>query len=144
MIKQELLELLQFATAKDLKELLALKKELVALEKKHEELVRQFVSVTEELGGLHTSLGTKSLARAARRRGRAQPPLSSLIAEILKEEKRPLGVNEICEALLQEKQYRTKSKNFKAHVRIVLYKNDKGLFEKARPGRFRLAAGKRG
>jgi ABC-type branched-subunit amino acid transport system ATPase component len=64
------------------------------------------------------------------------------IAEILREKKRPLGVNDICDALLQEKKYKTKAKNFKANVRILLYKNEKGLFKKAGPGRFRAAAKK--
>ncbi len=151
MAKKELLALLQYATVKDLKELLALKKELVALEKKQQELLEQFTSVSKDLGSLQTSLGkhgrtkagTRVKARTRKGRG-AQPPLSSLIADILKEKKRPLGVNEICDALLQEKKYKTRAKNFKANVRIVLYKNDKGLFKKAGPGRFRLApAGKK-
>ena len=63
-----------------------------------------------------------------------------MIAEILKEKKKPLGVNDICDALLKEKKYKTKAKNFKANVRILLYKNEKGLFRKSGPGRFRLAA----
>jgi len=170
MAKKELLTLLQSASVKDLKELLALKKELDELEKKQKALLKQFTSVSKDLGSIQTTFGkskrkkpatrvkkaTKKAARKpakkktkkrAKRRGTkkrvVQPSLSSLIVEILKEKKKPLGVNDICDALLKEKKYKTKAKNFKANVRILLYKNEKGLFKKAGPGRFRLAAKKR-
>lgn len=151
MAKKELLTLLQSASVKDLKELLALKKELVALEKKEKALLRQVTAVSRDIGSIQTAFektgGTKAAGKGARKsskRAKAlQPPLALLIEEILAEKKRPLGVNEICDALLREKKYKTKAKNFKANVRILLYKNEKGLFEKARPGRFRLAAAKK-
>ena len=40
------------------------------------------------------------------------------------------------EVLLKEKGYKTKAKNFKSQVRILLYKNEKGLFKKTGPGKF--------
>ena len=170
MAKKELLTLLQSASVKDLKELLALKKELDELEKKQKALLKQFTSVSKDLGSIQTTFGKSKRKKPATRRKKAakkaarkpakkktkkrakrratkkrvvQPSLSSLIVEILKEKKRPLGVNDICDALLKEKKYKTKAKNFKANVRILLYKNEKGLFKKAGPGRFRLAAAKK-
>ena len=168
MAKKELLTLLRSASAKDLKELLALKKDLDELEKKQQQLMKQFTSVSKDIGSIQTTFRkskkkkpaarvkkatkkaarrpTKKKTRKKRTKKRAtkkrivQPSLSSLIVEILKEKRRPLGVNDICEALLKEKKYKTKAKNFKANVRILLYKNEKGLFKKAGPGRFRLAA----
>ena len=167
MAKKELLTLLQSASVKDLKELLALKKELDELERKQKALLKQFTSVSKDLGSIQTTFGKskrkkpaarvkkatkkparkpakkKTKKRAKRRATKkrvVQPSLSSLIVEILKEKKRPLGVNDICDALLKEKKYKTKAKNFKGNVRILLYKNEKGLFKKAGPGRFRLAA----
>jgi uncharacterized Zn finger protein len=77
--------------------------------------------------------------RVQTRNGTAQPPLSSAIVEILKTKKKPLKVNEIHDALLNEKKHKTKAKDFKAVVRIVLYKNEKGLFERVGPGAFVLA-----
>ena len=163
MAKKELLTLLQSASVKDLKELLALKKELDALEKKEKALLKHFTSVSKDIGSIQTAFGKpsrrkpaarvkKAAQKAARKPAKkkrvkstrvAQPSLSSLTAEILKEKKKPLGVNDICDALLKEKKYKTKAKNFKANVRILLYKNEKGLFKKAGPGRFRLAAAKK-
>jgi len=181
MAKKELLTLLQSATVKDLKELLALRKDLDVLEKKQKDLLKQFTSVSKDIGSIQKSFrkprGKKAAARvkkatkkaaqkaakkkavkkkavrkkAAKKRVKksvkrkrvVQPSLSSLIAEILKEKRKPLGVTDICDALLQEKKYKTKAKNFKANVRILLYKNEKGLFKKAGPGRFRLAAAKK-
>lgn len=153
MAKKELMALLQAASVKDLKELLALKKDLDALEKKQKELLKQFTSVSRDIGSLQASFGKpaarvkegggKATRRPARGKRARQPSLSSLIAEILEEKRKPLGVNDICAALLEEKKYRTKAKNFKANVRILLYKNEKGLFKKAGPGRFRLAASKK-
>jgi hypothetical protein len=167
MAKKELLTLLQSATVKDLKELLALRKDLDALEKKQKDLLKQFTSVSKDIGSIQKSFRkptrkkaaarvkkvTKKAARkpakkkAVKKRVKkkrvVQPSLSSLIADILKEKKKPLGVNDICDALLKEKKYKTRAKNFKANVRILLYKNEKGLFKKAGPGRFRLAATKK-
>jgi hypothetical protein len=145
MAKKELLTLLQSASVKDLKELLVLKKELDALEKKEKELLKQFKSVSRDIGSIQSAFGKPSRRTPADRikKKAVQPSLSSLIAEILKEKKKPLGVNDICDALLKEKKYKTKAKNFKANVRILLYKNEKGLFKKAGPGRFRLGAAKK-
>ena len=170
MAKKELLTLLQSASVKDLKELLALKKDLDELERKQQQLLKQFTSVSKDIGSIQTTFrkskkkpaarvkkATKKAARKPTKKKTAkkrtkkratkkrvvQPSLSSLIVEILKEKKKPLGVNDICDALLKEKKYKTKAKNFKANVRILLYKNEKGLFKKAGPGRFRLAAAKK-
>ncbi len=158
MAKKELLALLQSASVKDLKELLVLKKELDALEKKEKALLKQFTSVSKDIGSIQTAFGkpsrrkkpaarvkktTRKGTRKSAKKKAVQPPLSSLIVEILKEKKKPLGVNDICDALLKEKKYKTKAKNFKSNVRILLYKNEKGLFKKAGPGRFRLAAAKK-
>lgn len=156
MAKKELLTLLQSASVKDLKDLLALKKELDALEKKEKALLKQFTSVSKDIGSIETAFGKPSRRKPAARvkkttrkgtrksaKKTVQPSLSSLITETLKEKKKPLGVNDICDALLKEKKYKTKAKNFKANVRILLYKNEKGLFKKAGPGKFRLAAAKK-
>lgn len=158
MAKKEWVALLRSATAKDLKELLALKKDLDDLEKKQEELLKQFTLVSKDIGAIQTGFGKpgrkkaapskRKKARKAARKGAKkkrvpQPSLSSLIADILKEKRKPLGVNEICDALLREKNYKTKAKSFKSNVRILLYKNEKGLFKKSGPGRFRLAAAKK-
>jgi hypothetical protein len=154
MAKKELLTLLQSASVKDLKELLALKKELDALEKKEKALLKQFSAVSKDIGSIQTAFGKagtkkpagrvrKTTGKGAKRKKAAQPSLTTLIAEILEEKKKPLGVNDICDALLKEKKYKTKAKKFKANVRILLYKNEKGLFKKAGPGRFRPAAAKK-
>ena len=162
MAKKELLTLLRSASVKDLKELLALKKDLDELERKQQQLLKQFTSVSKDIGSVQTAFrkskskkpagrvkkATKKAARKPAKKRKTkkrvvQPSLSSLIVEILKEKKRPLGVNDICDALLKEKKYKTRAKNFKANVRILLYKNEKGLFKKAGPGRFRLAAAKK-
>jgi IS30 family transposase len=163
MAKKELIALLRSASAKDLKELLALKKELDDLEKKQAELLKQFNVISKDIGTIQSTFkrgggkrpGSRAKAKAGKgarksakkkrvkRKRVPQPSLSSLIAEILKEKKKPMGVNDICDALLKEKKYKTKAKNFKANVRILLYKNEKGLFKKAGPGRFRLAAAKK-
>ncbi len=148
MAKKELLTLLKSATVEDLKELLALKKDLVALEKKQNELLAQFASVSKDVGSIRASFGTRGrgkgkAGRPAGRKRIAQPSLNSLIEEILREAKKPLGVNEICDALLNRKNYRTKAKSFKSNVRILLYKNERGAFKKSGPGRFALAAARK-
>ena len=66
MAKKELLTLLQSASVKDLKELLALKKELVTLEKKEKALLKQFASVSKDIGSIQTAFGRPGRGRTGR------------------------------------------------------------------------------
>jgi hypothetical protein len=72
----------------------------------------------------------------------SQPSIESLVVEILKEKKRTLAVNEIAVSLLNEKKYMTSSANFKNQLRVILYRNQKGLFKNVGPGEFALAGEK--
>jgi uncharacterized Zn finger protein len=108
----------------------------------------QFESLQGSLGktgarGPGRPKGTVKKQKVKRTKKRiAQPPLSSVIVEILETRKKPLKVSEIHDALLNEKKYKTRAKNFKANVRIMLYKNEKELFKKVGPGAFTLAKAK--
>ena len=155
MKKKDLATLLESVSVEDLKTLVTKKEKLTPLERKRKELEKQLAIVNQEIQSIEHSLGKigargpgrprgttkKKRIRKARKRTR-QHSLSSLIVEILKEKKKPLGVNELCDALLTEKGYKSRAKNFKSQVRILLYKNDKGLFKKTGPGKFALAAEK--
>lgn len=69
-----------------------------------------------------------------------QPPMDSLIRDILREKKESLGVLDITNALVQEKGYVSQAKDLKGQVRILLYKNHKGWFIKTEPGKFSIAS----
>ena len=147
MKKGELVALLESVTVEELKNAIPMKEKLERLEKKRKSLEKELASLVKQIEALgvpvtETSPGRsrKTAGGKARRKRIAQPSLSSLIVEILKEKKRPLTINEICEALLEEKNYRTRAKDFKAQVRVMMYRNDKGLFSKPKPGLFKLAA----
>jgi len=73
-------------------------------------------SVNRQIESLQRSLGKTGARRRGRPKGTTkkkevkkaskrirQPSLSSLIVDILKEKKEPLGVNNICGAVLKEK-----------------------------------------
>jgi HB1, ASXL, restriction endonuclease HTH domain len=152
MKKKELATLLESVSLQDLKKVISQKEKLGPLEKKKKEIEKSLASVNRQIESLQRSVGKtgargpgrpkgttkKKEVKKARKRIR-QPSLSSLIVDILKEKKEPLGVNNICEGVLKEKGYKTKAKNFKSQVRILLYKNEKGLFKKVGPGEFGLA-----
>jgi len=146
MKKGELVALLEAVTVEELKNAIPMKEKIERLEKRRKSLEKELASVVKQIESLGmstvaTSPGRrKKGVRRAKRRRIAQPSLSSLIVEILKEKKRPLKINEICDALLKEKNYRTRAKDFKAQVRVMMYRNDKGLFVKTKPGLFTLAA----
>jgi len=144
MKKGELVALLEAVTVEELKNAIPVKEKIEKLEKRRKSLEKELASVVrqiESLGMPATAPGRpKKGVRTARRRRVAQPSLSSLIVEILKEKKRPLKINDICDALLEEKNYQTRAKDFKAQVRVMMYRNDKGLFSKPKPGLFKLAA----
>jgi hypothetical protein len=150
MKKEELVALLEAVTVEELKSAIPMKEKFERLEKRRKSLEKELASVVKQLESLGMPKAKTSPGRAkkkgvgkARRRRVAQPSLSSLIVEILKEKKKPLKINDICDALLEEKNYQTRAKDFKAQVRVMMYRNDKGLFAKPKPGLFKLAAGVR-
>ncbi len=139
--------MLEAVTVEELKNAIPVKEKIERLEKRRKSLEKELASVVKQIESLGmpkavTSPGRpkKKGVRKARRKRIAQPSLSSLIVEILKEKKRPLKINDICDALLKEKNYQTRAKDFKAQVRVMMYRNDKGLFGKPKPGLFKLAA----
>ena len=70
----------------------------------------------------------------------AQPTMSSLVVEILKDEQGGvLTLQQIADKLLKEKGYKTRSKNVSNSLGVMLYQNRQGLFKKAGPGKFTLA-----
>ena len=148
MKKAELVALLEAVTVEELKNAIPMKEKIERLEKRRKSLEKELASVIKQIESLGmlpkavTSPGgpKKTGVGKARRRRVAQPSLSSLIVEILKEQKKPQKINDICDALLEEKNYQTRAKDFKAQVRVMMYRNDKGLFSKPKPGLFNLAA----
>ena len=147
MKKAELVALLEAVTVEELKNAIPMKEKIEKLEKRRKSLEKELATVVKQIESLGMPKATTSTGRAkkkgvkkGRRRRIAQPSLSSLIVEILKEKKKPLKINDICDALLEEKNYQTRAKDFKAQVRVMMYRNDKGLFSKPKPGLFKLAA----
>jgi hypothetical protein len=153
--RQNVLDLLNGVSESDLKHFISNKARIKPLEKKKKALEKALSSVSEQIarlqGGVARPQGKpavgkgkrKELVRRSTRKRIAQPSLSSLVVDILREKKKALKVNDICDALLMEKKYKTQAKNFKANVRIVLYKNDKKLFKKVGPGKFGLSVVKK-
>ena len=146
MKKQELITLLRSVTAQDLRKAVVLKEKMDKLEAKREALQRELGGVMDALAAIRGQVEQRAGGAAAgrpraatRTRRGARPSLSALIVEILQEKKRGLKINEICDALLEEKHYKTRAKNFKGQIRVLLYRNEKGLFKKAGPGLFELS-----
>jgi len=149
MEQQDLVALLQSVSMDELKKVIPAKERMEKLEKRKMDLEKELASVDKQIASLLLPSGMTPIARAktkksprrAKRRRIAQPSLSSLVVEILQERKKALGINDICYALLKEKNYRTRAKNFKAQIRVMMYRNEKGLFKKAGPGLFKLTSG---
>lgn len=148
MKKSELVALLKSVSVEELERAIPMKQEMDRLQSRRAGLEKELASVVKQIESLGRPrpAGAKGSARVTRKaggraRGRiAQPSLSALVVEILREKKRPLGINEICDALLKEKGYRTRAKDFKAQVRVTVYKNDKGWFKKVKAGLFAPSA----
>jgi len=75
-------------------------------------------------------VAAKKGARSSKKKATQQPSISALVQEVLAEAKGPVSVKEIGETLLNEKGYKTKSKNFSNQLRVLLYQNKKGTFKK--------------
>jgi len=154
MAKSNLIKMLESTSLQQLQSLLTAKEKLDKLQSKKSSLEKDLASVDKEIASLQGSMGKpvpakrrgrkpSKVVRAKRkpRKGKkaAQPSIQSLIVDILQEKKKPLSVNEISDALLKEKGYKTKSSNFKNQLRVLLYRNQKGLFKKTGAGLFGLA-----
>ena len=155
MKKNTLANMLDTISLKDLRSMIPFKVKMDTLQKKKQDLEKSLESVNHEIESLMGTTGKTSGRRPSRPKGItkkktvkrtrkriAQSSLSSVVVEILQEKKKPLKINEICEAVLKEKGYKTQAKNFKANVTILLYTNKKGLFKKVGPGLFGLAGEK--
>ena len=155
MKKQQMFRLMQTMSASDLQSLVPMKVKMEGLESKKATLERELSVVSRQImllqgslgkaGGRKTPIKVKVKPKGAvgiPRRRIEQPSLASVVVGILKAKKGPAKVNDICEAVLTEWKYKTNSKNFKGQLRILLYRNEKGLFEKVGPGLFALAKSK--
>ena len=125
--------------------MMCLKGRLEGLEKKKKALEKSLATVDRQIEALEASICKPAPRRNAFREAPkarkpkkriVQPSLSSVVSEVLREKKKRLKVNEIVKAVLEEKKYKTQSKNFKGQLRILLYKNERRLFRKAGPGLF--------
>ena len=149
---------------KELQALVPLKKKLTDLIQKKTQLEKELATIENQLQALQPSLfklkkagkaSPKSLsgAKKARPGGRrvsakkkkssrkkvVQPSLESLVAQVLKENKKPMNINEITNTVLKDKGYKTQSHNFKNQLRVLLYRNQKGIFKKADAGLFTVS-----
>jgi len=147
MKKGDLVALLEAVTVEELKSAIPLKEKIIKLEKRRKSLEKELASVVKQIESMGLPMAVKSTPPVSKKGGRkgkrrriAQPSLSSLVVKILKEKRKALNINAICAALLEEKDYQTRAKDFKAQVRVMMYRNDKRLFKKAGPGLFKLAA----
>ena len=164
MKKQQLVSLVESVTMDDLKSLVALKGKMEILEKKKRELEKGLASVNRQMETVENSIEklagkgirqktvlTRKKKKTSKRKTRktkvvrrtrkraAQRSLSSVVVEVLGEQKKPMKVADLCTAVLKEKKYKTRAKDFKSQLRILLYKNEKKLFKKAGPGLFVLS-----
>ena len=157
--KSDLINLLESTSLSDLKSLVTAKEKMDKLLAKKSSIEKDLAEVEKDITSIQGSLGKAvsgkkrgrkpgpkpSIAVRAKRtpatRGKksAQGSIESLILEILQEKQKPLSVNEIADLLLKEKGYKTKSANFKNQLRVLLYRNQKGSFEKVGAGQFGLA-----
>lgn len=147
MKKAELVALLKAVTVEELQRAIPVKEKFEKLEARRKSLQKELASVVKQIeslglpgGAIGSALEADRAGRKTSRRRISQPSLSSLIVDILKEKKKPLSINQICDALLKEKGYQTRARDFKAQIRVMMYRNDKGLFKKPRPGLFTLSA----
>lgn len=141
--------LIESVSVADLKQLLEVKGKLEELTRKKQELEKSLGDVNRRIATLIGSVkGLRATAAqgafrkrpVGRRRRRGQPSLAALIAEVLKENRRPMKVNDIATAILEKKKYLTRARDFKSQIRILLYKNEKKWFKKVAPGLFTVAA----
>jgi len=154
MSKADLISMLDTVSVQDLKSLVVAREKLDKLLVKRSQIEKQLSSIDQEITSIQKSIGTPTQKKASAktspavrrkrksadgRRKKGLPSIESLIVEILRERKGPVSVNDIADTLLTEKGYKTRSANFKNQLRVLLYRNQKGLFNKVDAGQFELS-----
>jgi hypothetical protein len=155
MSKSDLMKILESTSLSDLKSMIITKEKIDKLLNQKSTLERDLSKIDNEIESITGSFakpGSKTpiikktpatrKKKSARGKKPIQPSIQSLVVEILKEKKKSLSVNEIADSLLNEKKYKTTSGNFKNQLRVILYRNQKGLFKKLGSGEFALAGEK--
>lgn len=135
---------------KDLKNLLALPKtlnkilfNLTVITKKIEKLEQKVEKTQKGLSKRMAIAERATLKKKAGRPRKAQTPLADVIVQVMQKNKGPVSINDLADAIIKGKLFVSKSKNFKNNLRVVLYKNEKGLFKKVSKGKFELAGEKK-
>ena len=145
MVNADLPALLESMSLQELKSLIAAREHYDRLLRKKTALEKNLDQVNRDIENLLDPLRrivrVRTPVSGGSRRRIAQLSIEKLIIEMIREKERPMTVNEIAHTLLHEKQYRTTSGNFKNQLRVLLYRNRKGLFRKIDAGTFDLAEG---
>ena len=149
-----LAKILPTVSLKDFRRLLSVKVKLDARRKRRAAIHRELTAVERRLERVEASLPPyardrsslpdlrRALERARKDRRPRQPTIEALMVELFRERKRPLSVNELTDGVLNEKGYKSTSPNFRNQLRVLLYRNRKGLYQRVGKGRFTLANGK--
>ena len=141
--------LVQKASIKDLEEIIEIKQTIhnlqqkrLSLEEHLRKIDRQIEATMEEIPDIELSAMTHSAVSDSGRTRRSRLEtrnLTSLIVEVLTESAGPMKVADIADRLINRKGYTPGGQNFTASLRVLFYKNAKGLFRKEGPGLFGLA-----
>lgn len=131
---------------KELHDLFSLKNSVEKILSLQLNIEKRLTGLERQLEKLHkTPSGKPDLPKSARKaRGRkrkAQTPLTDVIIQVMREKKGPISVNELADAISKGKLFTSKAKNFKNNLRVILYRNNKDLFNLASRGMFELAEG---
>ena len=116
----------------------AKKRRLVTLHRKRDQIGRRLNSVVEQISRIEgAERRAQSFANRAQRRAQNQRPLREVVTDLLRENKKGLGLDELSKRVLATG-YKTTSTNFKNTLYQTLYHNDRFKLDKE-AGLYRLS-----
>ena len=157
MSKQVLRKLIEKGNVEHLEALLEIKTKIGSLQQRRAEVAKEMEEIDNELETafdqipeLDFDLAPARKAGKVKTEGETKPERqrsglkAELVVEVIKEASKPMGVDELAEALVANKGMPDTGKNLRSNLRVMLYQNRKGLFIKVDKGVFGLAQGPEG
>jgi hypothetical protein len=83
---------------------------------------------------------TKKVAGKPAGSSGARPSLASTVAEILKEKKKPLSIDDLAQALQKKRKDKSQGRQLKAQLKDLFQRNPRGMFKRTKTGSYTLAS----
>jgi len=133
-IRAPISQILKVANVDQLKRLVEVKQQMDDLEEQRTDLAKRLAEIDNAI----QRLGKDEKILVVSHKDKSGETLSDVVENVLKNTDRPLHISEIADTILVEKRYKTRSKNLRGQLGVMLYRDHKNRFKKVGRGLFTI------